>query len=247
MPTELKHLKCKRGTEYFSISCWHTHKHSRTLTGTDQLPSTELHGQTLMAWPMVEQFWSLQKCSSGRNYSPQHDKKFFRKVLHNQLISEMKNANWMNLRDLGRTLIPIAFCGYLLTSLFPQVWTKNKTKKGCFLLESMSICVKAFLLEKAQSCESSFPFFLLNPVNFQASSFFCFLHIKFLIKLFQIYAWIKISSFGAYNCKSKFLSIIIICKFLVIIFIVCNYGCCCSPTHVIISRKPSNENFIVHS
>lgn len=60
-----------------------TYKHSQTLTGTDQLPFIELNGYTLMAWPMVEQFWSLKKCSSSGNYSPQHDKKSFRKVLHN--------------------------------------------------------------------------------------------------------------------------------------------------------------------
>lgn len=127
-----------------------------------------------MAWPMVEQFWRLEKSRSSGNYSPQHDKKSFLKVLHNQLISEMKNAGWINLPNLGRTMTPIAFCNYLFASLFPSV---QRTSKSI----ASYICTDAFLLEKAQISEFSFPLSLLNPVNFQLQDLFIF-YAQFLIK-----------------------------------------------------------------
>lgn len=127
-----------------------------------------------MAWPMVEQFQSPEKSRSSGNYSPQHDNKSFIKVLHNQFLSEMKNASRINLPNLGRTMIPIAFCNCLLTSLFPQI-------QGTRQSIAPYICIDAFLLEKAQDSESSFSLSLLNPVNFQTSSPFYF-HIQFLIK-----------------------------------------------------------------
>lgn len=172
-----------------------------------------------MARPMVEQLWRLEKSRSSGNYSPQHDKKSFLKVLHNELISEMKNANWINLPNLGRTMIPIAFCNYLLNSLFPQVQRTSKSTASY-------ICTDAFLLEKAQISESSFSLSLLNPVNFQTSRPFCFPHLV-SHEIFQVYVWIDISLGLILHIKILTIGIII-CKFLVVIFIVYNYGCYCS-------------------
>lgn len=121
---------------------------------------------------MVEQFWSLEKSRSSGNYSPQHDMKSLIKVLHNQFISEMKIAHWINLPDLVRTMIPIAFYNYLLISLFPQV-------QGTRQSIAPYICTDAFLLGKSQDSES-FILSLWNPVSFQTSS--PFFHIQFLIK-----------------------------------------------------------------